>query len=155
MEITNTTFSCVCKFGWTSIYCETKINYCDNVTCLNNGVCRPLLGDYKCECLGDSFSGSHCEITATYVVVRQIVSKSFAYIAILAGSSVITFIVIMDILKYCFGIDPAGDELQRIRRKKRAKKTKHSIVIRYTYLHAPPAVLTSEQQTSIMKSITV
>ncbi len=71
MEVTNTTFNCICVFGWTGIHCETKINYCANVTCLNRGVCWPLLGDYKCECLDNSFSGRHCEITATRIVVRR------------------------------------------------------------------------------------
>ncbi len=155
MEVTNTTFNCTCAFGWTGIHCETKINFCSNVTCQNNGVCRPLLGDYKCECLGDSFSGRHCEITAANIVVRQVISRSCAYIAILAGIIVVAFVVIMDILKYCFGIDPTRDELERIRRQKQAKKAKHPVIIRYTYVHAPPPVSISEQQTSIVKSTVV
>jgi hypothetical protein len=136
--VTNTTFNCTCAFGWTGVHCETKINYCENVTCLNKGVCRPLLGDYKCECLGNSFSGRQCEITANQIVVRRIVTKSFAFIAIFAGLTVIAFVVIMDILKYCFGIDPARDELERIRRKKRVKKAKRPVIIRYIYVNAPP-----------------
>ncbi len=102
---------------------------------MNNGVCRPLLGDYKCECLGDSYSGRHCEITATRTIIHQVVSKSFAFIAILAGATVIGFIIIMDILKYCFGIDPTRDELERIRRQKRAKKTQHLVIIRHIYVN--------------------
>ncbi len=35
-----------------------------------------------CECLGDSYSSYHCEITADHVMVYQIVSKSFAYVVI-------------------------------------------------------------------------
>lgn len=109
------------------------INYCANITCLNRGVCRPLLGGYKCECLGDSFSGRHCETTADRIVLLRMVSKSFAFIAILVLLSFVTFIVIMDVLKYCFGIDPTREELERIQRQKQAKKAKRPVIIRYTY----------------------
>ncbi len=115
----------------------------------------PLLGDYKCECLGNSFSGRHCEITENGIVIRQVISKSSAYIAILSGISVIAFIVIMDILKYCFGIDPTRDELERIRRQKRAEKVKRPIIIRYTYVNAPPAESAPEQQISTVESTTI
>jgi hypothetical protein len=40
-------------------------------------------------------------------------------------------------LKYCFGIDPIKDELQKKRRKKQAKKVKHRPLIqRFVYVHA-------------------
>jgi len=45
----------------------------------------------------------------------------------------------MDVLKYCFGIDPAKNELEKVRRKKRAKKAKPPPVIqKFVYVHAPP-----------------
>ena len=116
------------------------INYCINVTCQNRGVCRPLLGTYKCECLGDSFSGRHCEITAYRITVLRTVSKSCAVIAILVLLSVVVFIVIMDILKYCFGIDPTLDELERIRRQKQVKKVRRPVVVRHTYIHRSSTV---------------
>jgi hypothetical protein len=144
ITVTNTTFNCTCAFGWTGTHCEIKINYCANVTCQNNGVCRPLLGSYKCECLGNSFSGLHCEITAAHIVMRKAISKSFAYIAILAALIVVAFVVIMDVLKYCFGIDPTRDELEQIQRQKRAKKAKRPVIIRHTYVHASPPVSTSD-----------
>ena len=151
-EVNNDTFRCTCAFGWTGIRCETMVNHCDNVTCQNRGVCLPLLGKYKCECLGDSFSGEHCEKTATHMVVRQVVSKSFAYVAILALFCVVAFIVIMDILKYGFGIDPVREELERIRRQKRAKRAKPPVIVRHTYINAPPE---SQQQISAEETITV
>jgi hypothetical protein len=46
----------------------------------------------------------------------------------------------MDILKYCFGIDPAKHELEKIRRTnalKRAKLKRRPIAQRYIYVHAP------------------
>jgi hypothetical protein len=139
-ETSNRTFLCSCLSGWTDSYCQTKINYCSNVTCLNQGVCRPLLLNYTCECVGISYSGRHCEIVATTLVVRQIVCKSFGYIAILCLTIVVSFFVIMDILKYCFGIDPTKHEFERARRKKAAgRQAKRSPVIqRFIYVNAPP-----------------
>jgi len=53
-------------------------------------------------------------------------SKSFSYIAILAVTLVALCIIIMDILKYGFGIDPVEEERERMRREKRQKKTRLS-----------------------------
>ena len=100
--------------------------------------------NYTCECLGDSYSGRHCEIIATRIVVYKIVSKSFAYIAIIAMSTVIMFVIIMDILKYCFGIDPVREELEQIQREKRARKRK-PIIQRFVYVNAPAS--TTEETT--------
>ncbi len=52
-------------------------------------------------------------------------------------TSVAMFVVIMDILKYCFGIDPICEERERIRRKKQAKKRKRPIIQRFIYVNAP------------------
>jgi hypothetical protein len=94
--------------------------------------------NYTCECLGDSYSGRHCEITATKIKIYKIVSKSFAYVAIIALIIFAMFIIIMDILKYCFGIDPVHEERQRIRRQKQARKRK-PVIQRYVYVNAPPS----------------
>ena len=135
-ERSDATFSCSCESGWEGTRCENMVNYCVNITCQNKGVCRPLFLNYTCECLGNSYSGRHCEITSTRMVVRQMVSKSFGYIAILALIVVAMFIVIMDILKYCFGIDPVGEERERLRRKRRIPKHK-PVIERFTYVNAP------------------
>ncbi|CAF1673711.1 unnamed protein product, partial [Adineta ricciae] len=115
---------CRCPNGWKGDHCESMINHCEmnKTTCSNNGVCRPLLGNYTCECFGTSYSGRHCEIVAVKIRVFKILSKSLAFVAILIIGSFILFIVIMDILKYCFGIDVTRDELERYRREKRARK---------------------------------
>jgi len=93
--------------------------------------------NYTCECFGEHYSGRHCEITAIKIKIYKIVSKSFAYIAIIALISVGMFIVIMNILKYCFGIDLVHEERERIRRKKQAKKRK-PVIQRFVYVNAPP-----------------
>jgi hypothetical protein len=132
----NKSFNCTCEPGWEGDYCERKINYCSNVTCENNGVCRPLFMHYRCDCLGNSYSGRHCEIIAIQIKIYKIVSKSFAYIAIIALISVAMFIIIMDVLKYCFGIDPVHEERERIRRKKQVKKRK-PVIQRFVYVNTP------------------
>ncbi|CAF3304276.1 unnamed protein product [Rotaria socialis] len=111
-------FVCTCLSGWQGVHCESIVNFCDNNSCLNNGVCRPLLENYTCECLGDSYSGRLCEISSPKTIMLKTVSKSFAYISILAVVAVAMFVITMDMLKYCFGIDPARGELERIQRKK-------------------------------------
>jgi hypothetical protein len=131
------------------------MNYCQNITCENNGVCRPLFMNYSCECLGESYSGRHCEIIANKMVVREIVSKSFGYIAILSLISVALFIITMDVLKYCFGIDPVGEELEKKRQKKEAKKRKPPVVQRFVYVNAAPVTAPAEQLISTIEETVV
>jgi len=137
-ETSTRTFEYLCQLGWTGEYCEKMINYCENITCENNALCRSSLMNYTCECLIENYSGRHCEIVSTKLVTLQFVSKSFGYIAIIFILIVIGFIVIMDALKYCFGIDPTKNELERIRREKTRKRTltKHQPVVqRFTYIN--------------------
>ena len=138
-ETSTTTFVCSCEQGWTGIRCETMVNYCDRVKCENRAVCRPLLRNYSCECLDSSYSGRHCENVATLRVVRQTVCKSFGYVAILSLVFVVGFVVVMDILKYGFGIDPVKEEREKIRRAKAMQRRKHRPVIqRFTYFNETP-----------------
>ena len=134
----NSTFECLCRVGWTGEYCEKIINHCEKNLCLNNGVCRPSFLNYTCECLGNSYSGRHCEIISQSTYVRQMVSKSFAYIAIIALALLAMFVVLMDVLKYGFGIDPVKHEWERLRLlrlKKLLKRRRKPIVIRFKYVN--------------------
>ncbi len=151
-ETTPTEFNCTCAPGWEGIHCEIKVDYCYNITCENKGICHPLLMDYKCECLSGSYSGRHCEITAKRIIIYKIIGKSFAYIAIIAMSCVAMFVIIMDILKYCFGIDPTREDLERIRRAKQAKKRK-PVIQRFVYVNAPPT--TSQEAISTIENTVV
>ena len=131
-ETSPTTAVCSCAMGWHGSHCQARVDYCGNVTCQNNGVCRASLLNYTCQCLGDSFSGRHCEIKSSANVVRQTVSRSFAYVAIIALSTLMCFIVMLDVLKYCFGIDPTGGEKrQRVNKRRRQP----GVAIRFTYVH--------------------
>lgn len=140
-ETSNTTFLCSCTMGWNGIYCQKKNDYCQNILCLNSGVCRSSLRNYSCECLGGSYSGRHCEITAQQITVYKIISKSFAYVAIIAIVCLAMFVIIMDVLKYCFGIDPARKAARRIPPK---KKPQQGVIIRFTYVDAPTPLISND-----------
>ena len=103
---------------------------------MNKGVCRPLLNNYTCECLGKSYSGRHCKVTAKNTLISNIVSKIVAYIAILIMTVLGIFIVVMDIIKHCFGIDPVHEEREKIRREKQARKQKTLVFHRFVYVNA-------------------
>ncbi|CAF1385769.1 unnamed protein product [Adineta ricciae] len=149
--ITNSTYDCTCSYGYEGTRCERKINYCWNITCYNRGVCRPLLGAYKCECLSGT-AGEHCEKVTTKLYIYRVVAMSFAFIAILAMISVILFVIIMDVLRYFFGIDPIRRERERIRKARRAKRRK-PVIQRFVYVNAKPlpkrTLSTIEEETSI------
>ncbi|CAF1126051.1 unnamed protein product [Adineta steineri] len=117
-NVNNTHFFCNCTDGRTGINCESLVNYCHNVTCLNKGICQPLLLDYECRCISSIFWGRHCQNVAQSLIVRQFVSKTFGYIAIIAILVVAGFVIIMDILKYGFGIDPVRKERDLLRRRR-------------------------------------
>lgn len=131
-ETSNSTYTCLCTSGWYGTHCQTKIDYCQNITCENNGVCRALLLNYTCECLGDAYSGRQCENLHARTRLYRILAKSFAYIAIMAITIVALFVIIMDVLKYCLGIDLVEEELQRMRQ---AKKRQPPLVVRFIYVN--------------------
>ncbi|CAF1243863.1 unnamed protein product [Adineta steineri] len=135
IEMPNVTFMCKCANGWKGDRCEIKINYCANITCLNNGVCRSLLTTYKCECLGQSYSGKYCEKSTNSLVVRKVISKSFGYIVIIALIAVVVFIITLDILKYFFSIDPVRKYWKKMKRKKKIKKSNPQVIRRFTYVN--------------------
>ena len=127
------TFYCTCALNWQGVHCETPINHCSNVTCLNNGVCRSSFSSFTCECPGGGFSGRYCEVKARQLETRQAASRSFAYVAICALVMVMLFIVTLDVMKYYFGIDSALEDRKRPQKKTTAKN--HTIV-RFIYVHA-------------------
>ena len=90
-------FKCSCESGWTGDHCERKVNYCRNATCANGGVCRPLLGGYRCECLSGSYSGRYCEIASQTLDTRLIVSKTIGYIGYVIVGSVYLFVVMLNL----------------------------------------------------------
>jgi hypothetical protein len=123
---------------------------------MNNGVCRQLFVNYTCECLDNSYSGRHCEIIATQIMIYQTISKSVASIAIIIMASVAIFLIIMDVLKYFFNIDVTRHEFERIRRRKYAKKKKpQPVAIRFIYVNPQPVTLPSETVIPITREVIV
>ena len=142
-ETSNTTFSCACPPGWRGDHCETKVDYCGNVTCSNSGVCRSSLLNFTCECSSDSYSGRLCEVKAGKLAVRQAVSRSFAFVAICALVVVAVFIFVLDVLKYGLGIDPAREDRQRSQRRSGEKQRHPTTFLRFVYVDAPAPMLTT------------
>ena len=126
IQTSNQTFTCQCVFGWQGIRCETKINYCSNATCFNQGVCQPLFLNYSCLCLGAGYSGRYCEIASGRITALKLFSKSMAYIVIIAIVLLALFMMTLDVLKYCFGIDPTVSK---------PKEKKPRIAIRFIYVN--------------------
>ena len=150
----NHTFYCNCSKDWEGEHCERKVDYCQSAVCQNNGVCRPVLGDYQCDCLGDSYSGRNCEIKSQKLVANELASKSLGYIAIIALVIVATFIVTMDMLKYVFGIDPARKERKRLRQQKQPRKRRPLLIQRFIYVN-PPVLTLLNEETPVNRETTV
>ena len=94
--------------------------------------------NYTCECLALSFTGRHCEIKAKKAAIREAVSRSFLFVVLIALSIFAASIVVMDVLKYGFGIDPVQEEDDRRRRLMRQQKKRAiPVPVRYLYVNAP------------------
>ena len=132
--VNQTTFHCDCKAGYDGIRCQSKEDMCANITCANRGVCFSSYPTWTCVCLDSSlYHGTYCEEKSNALLVRQVLSKSFASIAITAIIVVFLFVITMDVLKYGFKIDPVDrerqlmtleDEKQRKKKNNRTESTK-------------------------------
>ncbi len=135
------------------------MNFCANATCENKGVCFQEYLNYTCQCVS-GFYGRNCETTETSTLVHTYTSKSnfniivldfpitllffvfegFGYIAILMIAGLFGFIIVMDVLKYVFHIDPVQSErnklrkkyTENLRKKKEAKQPK--VIQRFHYV---------------------
>jgi hypothetical protein len=98
---------------------------CENITCENNGICISSYLSWTCECLDSSYySGTYCQYESSALVTKQILSKSFAIVAIISLCCVVGFVIIMDILKYVFKIDPVDRERYRLKMEKEKQEEK-------------------------------
>ncbi len=95
---------------------------CINITCQNRGRCISQHLSWSCECLGSLYFGTYCEETSNEIKIKQVLSKSFASIAIVAIVLVFLFVIIMDILKFVFGIDPICSEREFMKLEEKKKK---------------------------------
>jgi hypothetical protein len=137
-----TRFECDCAEGYTGINCELTVNLCANISCANNGICKTTNMAWKCICLDPTlYYGEYCQIQTTALQVKKTVSKSFASIAITAIVLTCSFIVLMDILKYGFHVDPIKTERmlkqQEAQAEKEAKRVARSapkVAVRFQYV---------------------
>ena len=131
-DLNNGSIVCHCAAGWQGEHCQTQIDHCTNVTCENRAICRSLPYDYLCECLNDNYSGRFCEIKTQRLVTRQVISRSWAYVAILIMLMEALFIIILDVLKYGFGIDPIRKKIEKRRPK---VSSRAPIYFRFIYVN--------------------
>ncbi|UJR32179.1 hypothetical protein I4U23_019643 [Adineta vaga] len=111
--------TCKCPQGKTGTHCEYEIDVCTNVSCQNSGQCISKYGNWSCLCTNSHlYSGTYCEHKSSGLRTKEIVSRSFACVAIGCLATVVSFIIIMDILKYGFKINPVGSETETWRAKK-------------------------------------
>ncbi|XP_070532565.1 protein crumbs-like isoform X2 [Ptychodera flava] len=56
-------FECICRGGYEGVYCQSEIDYCENVTCQNNGMCfsHTDLQMFVCTCQ-PGYEGVYCEV---------------------------------------------------------------------------------------------
>ncbi len=136
-------FKCECVQGYDGVYCELEIDLCDNITCENNGVCITSQFMWKCICLDSSFYyGDYCQFKTKALKLREILSKSFASIAIGMIIATCVFIIVMDVLKYGFHIDPVEVERESYRQRREARRrarrgirsTEPKLALRFKYI---------------------
>ena len=126
------------------------IDFCNQTKCENQGVCRPLVSRAICECV-DGYFGEFCQKHRGELITQKAASKSLAYIAIIALCCVVAFVVVLDILKYFFGIDPAKEERKRMREKKKRRKKRRPVVQRFIYIPAPTDPSTPKRRLSTIE----
>ncbi|CAF1233029.1 unnamed protein product [Adineta steineri] len=95
---------------------------------------------WSCICLTPSlYYGNYCEIQTSALKVKQALSRSFAGVAIAALVLTCSFVIIMDVLKYVFKIDPVkAERLKQIQAKKavksKAKAKAANVAVRFQYV---------------------
>ena len=138
-----TDFRCECADGYNGVTCELKIDYCGNITCQNHGICQTVQMQWKCRCLDSNlYTGDYCQFKSSALKMREIISRSFAGVAIGAITVTCGFVVVMDILKYAFQIDPVECERESYRRRRDlhrearrpGRKSETKVALRFQYV---------------------
>ena len=95
-----------------------EIDICANISCKNDAQCASSYGNWSCLCTNtELYSGAYCQIKSSSLITKEIVSRSFGGVAIGCISTVVGFVIIMDVLKYGFNIDPVDNELRSRKEK--------------------------------------
>ncbi|CAF4289609.1 unnamed protein product [Rotaria sp. Silwood2] len=116
-------FKCECIQGYDGVYCELSVDLCGNITCENEGICQTVELVWKCLCVNSKFYyGDFCQFKTSTLVIKEILSKSFASIAIGAIATTCAFVIVMDVLKYVFHIDPVETERDNYRKRREEQR---------------------------------
>jgi hypothetical protein len=91
--------TCLCAPGFQGQHCQENIDDCINIHCSNHGICQDEISSYSCLCF-NGFYGSECEQKNVETVLLQVVSKSFATVAILLIAAIAGLFVASDIHTY-------------------------------------------------------
>lgn len=106
-------------------------------------MCQTVDSDWQCLCLDPTlYYGEYCQFKSGTLRLHEILSKSFAAVAIGAIVTTCSFVVVMDVLKYAFHIDPVERERDSYRRRRELRrqarqppKTDHPrIALRFQYV---------------------
>jgi hypothetical protein len=94
---------------------------------------------WKCFCLDPSlYYGNFCQFQTNALQVKKALSKSFAGVAIAAIVSTCSFVILMDILKYGFRVDPVKREREKSQKLKEEKRVAQTnapkIAVRFQYI---------------------
>ena len=130
----NGTALCRCALGREGSRCERRTDFCGDVKCENDGVCQSRSTAYQCLCVSDSYSGVYCEIESGKIRMYRISALTIACVSIAMIVACATFVVVMDILKYVFGIDAPKVEEPKKKQKRRRKQRKYAVAIHYRYI---------------------
>jgi hypothetical protein len=130
-------FKCVCQPSFEGLFCESNI-VCKNVTCSNGGNCIADYSNFSCNC-PTYFNGIFCEDKDSDLIVLETVSASISVVGIIAITSWCLFILLMDLSRYVFKMEPGDLSKQREVLKKniilrRIKARVHRLVQRYNRL---------------------
>ena len=145
-------FECTCVVEYEGDRCQSLVNFCRNVTCVNGGVCRSRYNRGTCVCNDDFYYGQYCELLKTSTNVRINLNRGdgrlswslpnrsslcvgIGWLMIFVLSTFVSYILLMDILKYVFGIDPVEVDRDHLsQRRFKARRKRCSVAIRFTYV---------------------
>ena len=90
VNVNSTSFRCECTENFYGIYCENRVNICENVTCSKNGYCYINESGAQCKCF-INYYGDSCETQGEFVRIIQAVTST----------SLIIFLVCLSLFVFC------------------------------------------------------